>query len=107
MLINVVNTMVENVEIVPDLLAAPALSGCDTVAPDHGTGKITVVKKLSEGAQLNAVGNDSADIAMAIEQLTLFIIDCYGFRLTSMSDCRIQSWIQGKKKRTAFEIFHP
>ena len=86
--------MVENVEIVPDLLAAPALSGCDTVAPDHGTGKINVVKKISEGAQLNAVGNDSGDITMAIEQLTLFISDCYGFRLTSMTDCRIQLWIQ-------------
>lgn len=35
-----------------------------------------MLKKLTEGAQLNAVGNDSVDIAMAIEQSTFFISDC-------------------------------
>ena len=93
-LINAVNTMVENVGIVSDLLATDALSGYDMVAPNLGLAKITAVKKLTEGAQLNSVGNNSAEIAMAIEQSTLFISDCYGFRLTSMTDCRIHSWIQ-------------
>ena len=45
-LIYIGNTSVKNMDIVPNLVAAHALSGCDTAAPYVGIGKLTVVKKL-------------------------------------------------------------
>ena len=55
-LIDIGTTVIRNMDIVPSLVAAHALSGCDTVAP-CGICKLTVVKKLRDGAQLNAIGN--------------------------------------------------
>ena len=102
-LIDIGDTVVKNIDIVPRLVAAHALSGCDTAAPYHGIGKLTVVKKLREGALLDAVGDTSADLATAVEQATLFISDCYGFQSNSMTDCRIHSWYQktSKARKTA------
>ena len=62
---------------------------------------MTLLKKLRDGAQLHAVSNISGTIESAIEQATLFLSDYCGFKSTSMTDCRIQSWIQ-KKRTTAF-----
>ena len=39
--------------IVPYLLAAHGLTGCDTVAKLHGFGKGTAIKKLKEGCAKN------------------------------------------------------
>jgi len=33
-------------QVIPDLLAAHALTGCDTVASSHGIGKMTALKVL-------------------------------------------------------------
>jgi len=33
-------------QVIPDLLAAHALTGCDTVASPHGIGKVTALKVL-------------------------------------------------------------
>ena len=97
-LIDIGTTVIRNMGIVPSLVAAHALSGCDTVAPYCGIGKLTVVKKLRDGAQLNAIGDISADIETATEQAMLFISDCYGYKTASMTDCRIQLWIQKTSK---------
>ena len=66
---------------------------CQAVTQLHlicGIGKLTAAKKLRDGAQLNAIGDIIADIETATEQATLFINDCYGYKTTSMTDCRIQ-----------------
>ena len=52
MMIYIAITMVENMNIVPNFVGACALSGSDTVSPYHGIRKLTVVKKIREGAQL-------------------------------------------------------
>ena len=44
-------------DIIPYLLAAHVLSGCDTVAYLWGIGKVTVVKVLSSGKQLRKLGD--------------------------------------------------
>ena len=97
-LIDIGNTSFKNMDIVPNLVAAHALSGCDTASPYVGIGKLTIVKKLRQGVILDAVGDVAADISTAIDQATLLISDCYGFKSTSMTDCRIQSWIQKTSK---------
>ena len=61
-LIDIGNTSVKNMDIVPNLVAAHALSGCDTAAPYVGIGKLTIVKKLRQGVILDAVGDVAADI---------------------------------------------
>ena len=44
-------------EIIPSTLAAHAASGCDSVAPYHGVGKASIVKKLRLGKELKLLGN--------------------------------------------------
>ena len=85
-LIDIGETVYANMNIIPSIMVAHALSGCDTVAPYHGIGK------------LGKLRNISGTIEHAIEQATLFISNCYGFKSTSMTDCRIQSWIQKTSK---------
>ena len=41
-------TVKVNKEIIPSTLAAHAASGCDSVAPYHGVGKTSIVKKTLE-----------------------------------------------------------
>ena len=42
-----INAYVEKYyNIMPDLLAAHVLTGCDTVAPYHGNGKLTTLQVL-------------------------------------------------------------
>ena len=45
-------TVCENLSIIPGLLAAHALSGCDTVASHYGIGKGIVLKVLREGKEI-------------------------------------------------------
>ena len=48
-------TVHENLSIIPGLLAAHALSGCDTVASHYGIGKGIVLKVLREGKKLSCI----------------------------------------------------
>ena len=50
-------TVKVNKEIIPGTLAAHAASGCDSVAPYHGVGKASIVKKLRLGKELKLLGN--------------------------------------------------
>ena len=57
-------------------MTAYALSGSKTVAPYFSIGKFTVVKKkIRKGVYLIVVGDISVNMAIAIEQPTLFISD--------------------------------
>ena len=42
-------TAKEHANILPNLLAAHGLTGCDTVAPCHGTGKMKILETLKRG----------------------------------------------------------
>ena len=78
-------TVKSNKTIIPFIVSAHALSGCDTVAPYHGVGKMTVVKKLKEGKELTAIGHLKADMKDVIEEATNFISNCYGYPSSTMT----------------------
>ena len=60
--IDIRQTVLRNSDIVPDLIAAHALSGCDTVACYHGIGKGTVLKTLRSGYHFHSVGDTCSDL---------------------------------------------
>jgi len=55
--IDIRKTVAVHHKIIPELLAAHALSGCETVASCFGIGKGTVLKKLRSGLSLSYIGN--------------------------------------------------
>ena len=59
--------------IIPYILAAHAASGCDTVAPHHGIGKLTIITKLREGFRLDLLGNFSASLDTHINKVATLI----------------------------------
>ena len=66
-------------DIVPDLIAAHALSRCDTVACYHGIGKGTALEKLGLGYHFHAVGDTDAELLVVIQEATTFVLECYGY----------------------------
>ena len=80
-------------EIIPNLLPAHAVSGCDTVASYFGVGKGTVIKLLKEGYDLSAIGNVDSPLKDVIHQATCFISACYGVKNSAdMSNTRLLVW---------------
>lgn len=98
-------TVQKHCEIITYLLAAHALSGCDTVSHLYGIGKQTVVRVLQKGLKLSKVGQIGTDMHDIIDESTTFIASCYGSSITgSMSDIRYRMWLKnmgtGKKNKT-------
>ena len=91
-LIDICKTTEQHRDIVPNLLAAHALSGCDTVAQFHGIGKATILKKLKAGFALKAVGIVEANIEDVLRESTLMISSCYGHQCNQMTEARIKAW---------------
>ena len=76
---NIKNTVTQYKVIIPQLLAAHALSGCDTVAAYFGTGKNTVLKVLKSGCYLlDLLGKPDVPIPEVVKQAPAFISQCYG-----------------------------
>ena len=66
-------------DIIPDLLAAHGLTGCDTVATYFGIGKAAVLRVLPSGVHaLTYVGDKSRILSEVTAQATQFILACYG-----------------------------
>ena len=55
-------TVAKHSGIVQQLIAAHAVSGCDTVGCYHGIGKTKVVKALSAGIEFNYLGDPKASL---------------------------------------------
>ena len=95
-------------DIIPKLLAAHALSGCDTVAQCYGIGKTSVVKVLQadhHSHNIDCIGNVSASIQDILFSATSFISKCYrisGF--TTMADVCCKVW-KIKKQQGKHNIF--
>lgn len=86
-------TVEKNKSIIPTMLAAHALTGCDTVSACFGIGKGTMLKVLKSGHPLNVLGNVDAAWPDVMEQATQFMAACYGQRKSnSMSEVRIGVW---------------
>ena len=66
-------------DIIPDLLAAPGLTGCDTVTTYFGIGKASASRVLPSGVHaLTYVGDTSRILSEITAQATPFILACYG-----------------------------
>ena len=70
--------MAKHSGVVPQLIAAHAVSICDTVGCYHGIGKTKVVKALSAGIELNHLGDQNATLDDVMKESTHFIGACYG-----------------------------
>lgn len=89
-------TVQEHQDIIPCLLGAHALSGCDTVPTYFGIGKGTVVKNLKAAPDsLTLLGCPGTPLLDVVDQATRFIGGCYSSKVgaeTTMSDMRYKIW---------------
>ena len=89
-------TVAKHSYIVPQMIAAHAVSGCDTVGCYHGIGKTKVVKALSAGIELNHLGDPKARLYDIMKESTHFIGTCYGQKCDpsdTMSSIRYNVWV--------------
>ena len=87
-------TIKERANILPNLLSAHGLSGCDTIAPCCGIGKIKIFKTLEQGNHsLSCLGDSNANWPDVVKQATSFMLACYGVpKLDSMTQARANQW---------------
>ena len=88
--IDIKATVEKNHVIVPGLLAAHALSGCDTVPTYFGIGKGTALKILNAAPySLTVLGSLNALLSEVVHQSTMFIASCYSrIAVNDMSEIR-------------------
>ena len=105
-LIDVKATVQKLGDIIPELLPAHALSGCDTVPMCHGIGKGKMLKAVKEDrCSLSLLGDVTADMEDVIIQSTIFMCSCYGVsNATSMTDARIKVWTARTGRKTANKV---
>ena len=99
--------MAKHSGIVPQLIAAHAVSGCDTVGCYHGIGKTKVVKVLSAGIELNHLGDPKASLDDVMKESSHFIGASYGQKCDlsdTMSSIRYKVWVSrtGRKGASIF-----
>ena len=87
-------TYEKHVILVPNILAAHALTGCDTVGATFGIGKSSVIKVLkSNEVSLVSIGDLRVPFSDCAREGTQFILRCYGQKtLNSLNDARIKLW---------------
>ena len=98
----------EHSSIVPDLLAAHGLTGCDTVA--SYVGKVAALKVLRhDQCSLNLLGNTGGPpFSKVVDQSTHFILACYGQkRCNSMTEACQQMWFSkvSRSKTSAPKLY--
>lgn len=98
---NIGDTVRKHEHIISDLLAAHALTGCDTTACMWGVGKGAAMKTIEKGHTLPNVGDMRANIQSVIDEASYFVSACYGF-VGSLSEARYKLWISktGRRKVT-------
>lgn len=96
-------TVRKHSDIVPQILAIHALSGCDTVAATFGIGKVTAISVAKKGSKLSNVGKANADMKKVETEATAFMVACYGSKLKckSMTECRQRMWALKTGKSTS------
>uniref|UniRef100_UPI00359005F2 uncharacterized protein n=1 Tax=Myxine glutinosa TaxID=7769 RepID=UPI00359005F2 len=87
-------TVDQHHEIIPDLLAAHGLTGCDIVATYFGIGKAVALRVLRAGVHaLSYIGDTSRVLSEITSQATPFILACYGqTKCTSLTEARHKMW---------------
>ena len=81
-------------DIIPYLLAAHGLTGCDTVATYFGIGKAAALRVLTSGVHaITHVGDTCRILSEVTGQATLFILACHGqTKCTSLTGVRQKMW---------------
>ena len=78
-MIDVKETVAKHKKIIPDIVAAHSLSGCDSVSVMHGNGKGTALKVLRAGHQLKVIGQQNASLTSVFTEAFNFVAACYGY----------------------------
>ena len=76
--IDIAATVEKHANIILQLPAAHALTGCDTVAQLWGLGKATGRKIVESGRPLDKLGDATVEIGDVISEATAFVAACYG-----------------------------
>ena len=94
----------KNNAIIPDLISAHAVSGCDTVTSYYGIGKSKVIKILQSGYCILAVGDVNAELTVVNQEASKFVSACYGYPhcVDTMTTIRQKMWINkvGKSSKS-------
>ena len=91
-------------DLVPELLPAHALTGCDTVPMCHGIGKSKMLRTVkAKKYSLSLLGN--ACMEDVINQAMAFMCNCYGVSDTvSMTEARIKVWTARTGRKAASKV---
>ena len=76
--IDIGETSIKHSGIIPYLVSAHDVTGCDTVGAYYGTGKAKVIKVLQSDHKLSYISNQESDTGEVIREATAFIVACYG-----------------------------
>ena len=75
-IVNIGNTVRKHINIMPSLIQAYAIGGCDSVGQLYGIGKTTIIKILEKKTFVH-MGNVECKIEDVISEATDFIGECY------------------------------
>ena len=105
-LIDIAATVQNLQNIVPELLPAHALSGCDTVAMCHGIGKGKVLKAVQMNKwSLGFLGDLNATMEDITKQATAFMCRCYNSPCAAtMTEARIKAWLIKTGRKSASKL---
>ena len=89
-------TVSEHEDIIPSLLGAHAMTGCETVARCNTIGKKSAFNIMKFGYLLDLLGDLNEDIESVVSQATTFISRCCkkDCTETEMSNTRLKMWKQ-------------
>lgn len=88
--------------IVPDLLAAHGLTGCDTVGTYFGIGKGVALRTLKSGCSLSHLGEADKSVEEVMPQCTSFMLACYNqSQCLTMTEARHKIWVSRVSRSTA------
>ena len=92
-MIDINATVNQHCDIIPNLLAAHGLTGCDTVAPYFGTGKSVTLNVLRSVHSLSSIGDTNCTLSDIMSQATPYMLACYGqTKCMTMTDARQKMW---------------
>ena len=92
-IIDIKQSVCKNKDIVQSLLAAHAVSGCDTIGRYHGIGKWTFFKYLRVSLKLCHLGKLGSDFNLVQNECTLLVSSCYGFPSESVTDMQNKNMV--------------
>lgn len=96
-------SVIQNADIIPSLLAIHAIIGCDSVPATFNIGKLTALSVARKGYPLVKIGHLRSDMKAVLQEATKFMSLCYGVKkdCQSMTECQKAVWCQRTGKGTS------